>query len=130
MPDERYPKLWQRGLIQARVRARANHRCEACGMQFVEGTNLSLNLYPTDEGKMRNMIGTVHHIDEDKQNCKMSNLVFLCQSCHYTVHCLNWRVGEVIPLKWKNNVPRWILERGVPFQDHPQTCLFSLHDRK
>mgnify|MGYP002399903205 CR=1 FL=1 len=122
MADKRYPMLWQRGLIQARVRARAGHCCEACGMQFIEGTNLSVNLY-----RGRKMIGTVHHIDEDKQNCSMANLVFLCQSCHYTIHCLNWRVGDVLPLKWADNPPRWIVDRGIAYKPHPQ---LSLLDRK
>ena len=96
-------------------------------MKFQEGTNLSVEKYPDKKGGLRHMIGTVHHIDEDKHNCKMSNLVFLCQSCHYTVHCLNWRVGDVLPLKWADNPPRWIVDRGIAYKPHPQ---LSLLDRK
>lgn len=122
MPDKRYPMLWQRGLIQARVRAKANHTCEGCGMVFQEGTNKSVNLYEDSNGKMRHMIGTVHHIDEDKQNCSMSNLVFLCQSCHFSIHAKNWK-----------GVPqKWMIERNVPYKGVApnQLPLFDLTVRK
>jgi len=32
----------------------------------------------------------VHHIDEDRQNNALDNLVLLCKNCHCTRH--NWRV--------------------------------------
>lgn len=107
-----YPQLWVRGLIQANVRKRANHRCEQCGMEFIEGTNnakydLRSNGYP--------IIGTVHHIDFNKSNCSMNNLVYLCQSCHYTVHLYDWSPGQEIPLRWLWDMPRWIDERQLPY---------------
>jgi hypothetical protein len=115
-----YPNLWQRGLIQARIRALANHRCEHCGMVFVPGTNLAVS------AKCRNgrpMVGTVHHIDGNKSNCTRRNLVFLCQSCHYTLHLYGWIPGEVLPLSWMNQPPTWITKRKLEYTQNPQPVL-------
>lgn len=123
MPDTRYPMLWQRNLIQPRVRARANHQCEGCGMLFIEGTNLSVELH-----NGRKMIGTVHHINEDKQDCSMKNLVFLCQRCHFSIHANNWRVGFNLPKTWKGKPQKWIVDRGIPYKgiSPNQLSLFEL----
>jgi lipopolysaccharide biosynthesis regulator YciM len=121
MPDD-YPNLWKRGLIQAQVRKRANHRCEQCGMEFDEGSNLATTAR-NKNGKP--MIGTVHHIDENKQNCSMNNLVYLCQSCHWIIHLFNWKPGDYCLLRW-NGVPNWILERDIPYQLNPQQPLFEV----
>lgn len=107
-----YPNLWQRGLIQPRVRARANHRCEKCGMEFCEGTNIAKTAM---NSKGKPLIGTVHHIDENKQNCSMVNLVYLCQRCHFITHLGNWYPGKPLLRCWENDPPRWIVERGIPF---------------
>lgn len=29
----------------------------------------------------------VHHVDEDRTNNRLDNLVWLCHNCHYLVHC-------------------------------------------
>jgi len=86
-----YPELWKRGLIQPRVRERANHQCEQCGMEFHPGTNIAVTARRKDGHPM---IGTVHHIDEDKGNCSMVNLVYLCQCCHFTLHRTGWYPGQ------------------------------------
>jgi lipopolysaccharide biosynthesis regulator YciM len=105
-----YPNLWKRGLIQANVRKRANHRCEQCGMEFHTGTNLAI----FDRNRRGNpTIGTVHHIDMDKQNCSMANLVYLCQRCHLSVHFVKWKPGKPIPKRWQNNLPIWTVKRGL-----------------
>jgi len=110
--NDDYPELWKRGLIQPRVRERAGHRCEQCGMEFHEGTNLAKTATRADG---RPMIGTVHHIDEDKQNCSMNNLVYLCQSCHFTIHLGWWYPGKVLLKSWDNEPPRWVVERDIPY---------------
>ena len=120
MSDD-YPNLWKRGLIQANVRKRANHQCEHCGMEFDEGTNLATT---ARNKKGQPMIGTVHHIDENKQNCSMNNLVFLCQSCHWIIHIYEWQPGKPLLLRW-NGVPDWITSRDIPYQLHPQLPLFE-----
>lgn len=118
-----YPNLWKRGLIQAKARERANHCCEQCNMEFVKGTNLAVSAR-NRAGKP--IIGTVHHIDMNKQNCSMANLVYLCQSCHYKVHCYgDWTPGKMIPLQWINNVPGWIIKRNLTYKNHPQLMLFG-----
>ena len=116
-----YPNLWKRGLIQARVRELAGHQCEQCGMEFIHGTNLAV------EAKRRDglpMVGTVHHIDENKQNCAMSNLVYLCQSCHWIIHIYEWKPGKPCLLRW-HGVPQWIINRNIPYLLNNQLPLFK-----
>ena len=58
-----YPKEWTTAL-KDRIRERDAWGCAVCGA-----------------------IGmTVHHIDENKQNSKPSNLITLCASCHAHYH--------------------------------------------
>lgn len=104
-----YPMLWQRNLIQPQVRKRADHKCESCGMEFHEGTNIAVDAIRSD-GKP--MIGTTHHIDENKQNCSMSNLVYLCQSCHFAIHVNHWKPGKPFPEKWRG-LHQWIFDRNL-----------------
>jgi len=120
-----YPNLWKRKLIQKRVRERAQHRCEHCGIEFHEGTNIAICHYRAD-GKP--VIGTVHHIDGNPANCSMRNLVYLCQKCHMFVQ-YRWWPGEVLPLRWRNQVPRWIMTRKLRYRLHPQLVLMDA-DRK
>lgn len=49
-----------------RVRVRDNFRCRLCGIPELE---LNQRLH-------------IHHIDFDKSNCKIDNLISLCNSCH------------------------------------------------
>lgn len=122
MSKDDYPRLWQLGLIQEKVRLRANHTCENCGMEFEHGTNLAkteTNL----NGKP--VIGTVHHIDMNKQNCSKANLVFLCQRCHFTIHLFNWIPGQPLPNRWRDNVPKWIQDRDLPYPESKQMRLFE-----
>jgi 5-methylcytosine-specific restriction endonuclease McrA len=58
---EPYSVSWKESL-KALVRCRDNNKCSNCG-------NFVLN-------------GDVHHIDYNKKNCVMSNLITLCHSCH------------------------------------------------
>jgi hypothetical protein len=105
-----YPNLWKCGLIQPRVKARAGHCCEECGMAFHPDSNLSVSAV-NRLGKP--IIGTVHHIDERKDNCAMSNLVFLCQRCHFRIHVLHWYPGKPLPRCWQPNPPLWLVIRGL-----------------
>lgn len=115
-----YPNLWKRELIQPRVRARAGHRCEQCGMRFYEGTNKSMDRLQRNGNPF---IGTVHHIDGNKQNCSMSNLVYLCQRCHYLLHIHDWSPGKPLLLRWAGVPPRWVVERNIPYTLNPQPVL-------
>jgi len=38
------------------------------------------------EGNSGNFILCLHHIDEDKKNNNINNLVFVCRSCHAKIH--------------------------------------------
>lgn len=119
----KYTDNWKAGLVQAEVRARAGHCCEQCGMTFKKGTNLAIDETRYDG---RAMVGTCHHIDGNRGNDRMDNLVYLCQRCHIIVHRHGWGPGEIIPLEWIGNMPKWIIERGIPYQDHPQVALFEV----
>jgi hypothetical protein len=122
-----YPNLWKRGLIQAKVRDRANHCCEQCGMAFHPGTNLAVS----EVNRLgKPIIGTVHHIDHNKPNCRMSNLVYLCQRCHWVLHLRDWKPGMFLLLTWGNEPPRWLIERGIDFKLHPQMRLFEVSENE
>lgn len=108
-----YPHLWKRGLIQRRVRARANHQCEQCAMEFIPGTNIAKT---AKNKKGMPIIGTCHHINENKADCSMRNLVYLCQRCHFTLHLAWWQPGKPLLKCWKNQPPRWVIERGIPYR--------------
>lgn len=118
-----YPNLWKRGEIQKRVRERANHRCEQCGMEFEEGTNLAITERRKDGHPM---VGTCHHIDHDRSNNTMANLVYLCQRCHFNVHLKgNWNPSKPLPKRWQKKPPRWIRER-FPILNFEQKPLFEM----
>lgn len=123
MNHDDYPNLWKRGLIQAQVRKRANHCCEQCGMEFDEGTNLATT---ATNATGKPIIGTVHHIDMNKQNCSINNLVYLCQSCHTRVHGYRFVPGAFLPLCWCGDVPGWITDRDIPYQENRQLPLFEV----
>lgn len=122
MSNNDYPRLWKLGLIQEKVRLRANHHCEQCDMQFIEGTNIAKSA-KNYLGKP--MVGGCHHIDMNRQNCVKANLVYLCQSCHWLIHLYGWIPGKMIPLRWKGNMPKWIIERGLAYLPHRQLSLFG-----
>ena len=108
-----YPQLWRRGLIQRRIREKANHCCEECGMKFRHGTNLAVS---EKNRNGRPVIGTVHHIDHNKRNCAASNLVYLCQRCHYRIHLYDWKPGKPLPPQWHGSIPAWVKERHPEIQ--------------
>ena len=68
----KYPAEWT-GEIRRQVFARDNNCCKDCGKI----------------GKKRSDL-IVHHIDFDKQNCLLNNLILLCRSCHMKRH---WNAG-------------------------------------
>jgi len=60
-----YPAEWNKRR-KAQVRDRDQHRCQECGMSEAQlGYKLS-----------------VHHVDYNKKNCDLTNLISLCHSCH------------------------------------------------
>lgn len=91
-------------------------------MVFREGTNLAVSVLKKDGHPF---VGTVHHIDGDKANCSMNNLVFLCQRCHYRLHLWGWTPGRMLPKVYGQTPPPWITARGLPYIPHPQLQMFS-----
>lgn len=90
--------------IKDLIRMQAGQRCQRCGHPYVKGEHpldeLGESWSPCDEqcqhgGRLdidlrlvdgsweaRARILTVHHLDEDKGNCRWWNLAALCQRCH------------------------------------------------
>jgi len=110
-----YPHFWQDGTLQTSLRVCAKHRCEWCGMDFYPNTNLAM-FDRTKSG--RPVVGTVHHINEIKDDLRWQNLVYLCQTCHMKAQW-KWRPGDVIPRHWiflDKGVPQWIEIRRLPYE--------------
>lgn len=68
--DSPYDDLWTERLRET-VRRRDGNVCSECGANREDNSNREL---------------AVHHIDRDKMNCSMDNLITLCQSCHMKEH--------------------------------------------
>lgn len=60
-----YPSIFNEQL-KDRVRVRDNFKCQVCGIPELE---------------LKHRL-PVHHIDYDKKNCDLDNLISLCKSCH------------------------------------------------
>ncbi len=69
-----YPKNWKE--IRAKILARANNRCEFCGVE-----NHTMRFNPKT-GKEAKIVLTVAHLDHNPENCDPENLRALCQRCH------------------------------------------------
>lgn len=70
----RYPKNWKQ--IRADILARANNRCEFCGIE-----NYAYRLNPKT-GKNVKIILTIAHLSHEPEDCSPENLRALCQRCH------------------------------------------------
>jgi hypothetical protein len=100
-----YPPNWES--LRARVLARADNKCELCGLQnhifgfrdhagnFYELTPDELDDYKYNdvthgfdewgvEQKIFMVVLTVAHLDHDPTHNKLRNLKALCQKCHNT----------------------------------------------
>lgn len=97
---EKYPERWARAKIK--VLERDNYTCQLCGKKPKKHLD-------------------VHHIDYYKWNCKKSNLVTLCRSCHsYTGgnrDFWEWFLSEEVI------VPEWqFSDRCLKFKDLIKNC--------
>ncbi len=111
-----YPDNWKDGSIQKTVKHLANYRCETCFLTCNKEDNWS-------EDGQRTLFGC-HHIDHDRSNNDLKNIVFLCQRCHLDAHRHGWIPGQVLPIKWERNTPRWIIARKLPHIKANQLPLF------
>ena len=85
----RYPKSWKD--IRAEILARANNRCEFCGVQnysWVQRHGKGIEYDKdwayclSDEDGAVRIILTIAHLDHTPENCAPDNLRALCQLCH------------------------------------------------
>jgi 5-methylcytosine-specific restriction endonuclease McrA len=89
----RYPENWAE--IRAAILARAEDRCESCGVpnkawRLAGFDQWTFDLFAADEwtekGKVSKVVLTIAHIhDPDPANCDPENLKALCQRCHNTL---------------------------------------------
>ena len=64
-----YPKIFYKN--RAIVFKRDENKCQCCGCS---------------NGELRTNKLIVHHIDVNKQNNSLSNLITLCEQCHHSLH--------------------------------------------
>lgn len=69
-----YPKNWKE--IRAKILARANNRCEFCGVE-----NHTYRYNPKT-GKEAKIVLTIAHLNHHPEDCDPDNLRALCQRCH------------------------------------------------
>jgi hypothetical protein len=114
MPMNRadYPPDWP--AISKAVRERAGNRCEECGVanhavgardkhgewhdeNMIHGMNYDVGdgLFNGEFPDMVRIVLTVHHVDEDRTNNGLSNLVALCQRDHLAKHRAKRVPGEL-----------------------------------
>lgn len=90
----KYPKPWQKGMIQKIILRAAGHTCEHCGA--------------TQEDALLH----VHHLTWlNKHDCTYQNLVSVCTSCHVRIHNYKWQPGKPWLERW-GQVPVWAVLRG------------------
>lgn len=64
--------------VKRKVRERDNYECQICGYNL-----------------KRSSRSRIHHINGDKHNSSMENLVLVCNKCHSLIHCRK-EVGDKI----------------------------------
>ena len=83
---DRYPADWK--AISLRVRQAADWQCQYCGAEHGER-------HPRTGSKV---VLTVHHINHLPEDCRLANLVALCQRCHLgadmRIHVYNRRQNK------------------------------------
>jgi 5-methylcytosine-specific restriction endonuclease McrA len=105
-PENRalYPADWP--AISARIRERAGHRCERCGVKNYSRGYRDLNGAFVDVGedpvainpvgaRLIRIILTVAHLNHDPSDCRDENLEALCQQCHNRHDVENRRAGII-----------------------------------
>lgn len=76
-----YPKNWKE--IRERILARANNRCEFCGVE--NGTLVYKEDFVCKPGQIPGcypVVLTIAHLDHDPTHNDPENLRALCQTCH------------------------------------------------
>lgn len=87
---EEYPQVWNNELKEL-ILIRDNHICQLCNKTQEE--QLSEN----------KRIHTVHHIDYNKKNCNINNLITLCSKCHVKTNYYRKYYEEYFTLFMKEN---------------------------
>jgi hypothetical protein len=100
-----YPPNWRE--ISARIRARAQNRCEWCdvpnhkliardGERWRVVDCLEAEVAILDGERVVRIVLTVAHLDHDPRNCADTNLAALCQKCHLSydakIHAMTARI--------------------------------------
>jgi hypothetical protein len=82
-----YPSNWK--ILRKAILSRARHKCELCYapngflvFRFKNNHDYPWSLRKYVEGTETKIVLTIHHIDFDKKNSNLLNLIALCQRCH------------------------------------------------
>lgn len=74
----KYPKNWQK--IKKIIGERDSYICQVCGKKVFYSIPYSIfTSCPIEEFR-------VHHIDLNRDNTDLSNLIFVCTHCHGKLH--------------------------------------------
>jgi len=65
------------------VKAKANYSCEVCGIKEEETEKI---LYKRNNKIMKRNYIQAHHIDENRENNKLENGLYVCVYCHNKIH--------------------------------------------
>lgn len=84
MSDQKYPAEFSKPL-RRKIRTRDLHKCRICHI-LAKGAD-----------------GKVHHIDADKNNNDIENLVLLCHSCHGAVHA-KYKTDNIVILTFRSKL--------------------------
>lgn len=130
------PKEW--AAIRARILARANNRCEFCGVpnyaigyRGTDGNFYSGVSCVIDEGdKPIRIVLTIAHLDQDETNNADENLRALCQRCHNR-HDMPTRMQHRRETMAKNRAAKDAAagQDTLPF-DHVWLPLWTMQDRR
>jgi hypothetical protein len=101
----KYPKIWNKGIIQRHLIDLAQGCCECCGQI---GTNSDL-----PEATNGTVLLHVHHLKwQAKHDARWENLLVCCTGCHTRLHNQKWQPGK--PWNPKHGpIPNWAFQRGL-----------------
>ena len=129
-----YPADWTE--IASRVKDAAGWRCERCGHPHETSiARVECNDRCTHVADSKQRMLTVHHLDMNPANCKPSNLVALCQSCHLSIQSrVDWLQSYMFDLpdwmEWRHKQVRRSLSVDASRKENESIRIGSRYRRQ
>lgn len=98
-----YPKNWKE--IREKILARADNKCEFCGVPNYTWRPCLCSTSPSDAVQV---ILTIAHLDHDPTNNDPNNLRALCQRCHNRYDAKHRAVNRSHTAAIKRDKSEWI----------------------